>query len=192
MTFPFVIVLMLCIGNVYDVLSSPIGLISPFAQVVYNSTRSVGAAITLSAISTAVAFAAGLDLYGATARMIWSLSRDEGLPRIFSVVHPKLDVPVFALLAVLVPTILIPMIYIWNSTAFYGIMAGVLVFFQLSYFIPIFLNIIFVRCRRIRPRSPWSLGKLGLAVDIFSACWTVFITIFMSFPVYQPVTAVNM
>ena len=192
MTFPFIIVLLFCIGDVTSVLQSSIGLISPFTQIVYNSTGSVGASIVLAAISTVVAFAAGLDLYGAAARMLWSLARENALPEIFSRIHPTLDVPVYALLVLFFPALLIPMIYIWNSTAFYGIMAGVLVFFQLTYIIPISMNLFYGRWYGGHTRGPWSMGRYGFIVDVCSCAWLIFTILFMSFPVYEPVTAENM
>ena len=112
MTLPFIIALLYCIGDVNEVLSSPLGLTSPFTQIMYNITDNTGGTIFMALISTYVAFAAGIDLYGAAGRMVWCLARDKGLPHIFSIVHPKYDVPVNALLLIFFPTVIIPMIYI--------------------------------------------------------------------------------
>ncbi|KAF1851630.1 amino acid transporter [Cucurbitaria berberidis CBS 394.84] len=192
MTFPFIIALLFCIGDVDAVLVSPLGLTSPFTQILYNITGSTGGSIFLAMISTYVAFAAGVDLYGAAGRMVWCLARDKALPQVFSIVHPKYDVPVNALLLMFFPTMILPIIYIWNSTAFYGIMAGVLVFFQLSYFLPIFVNATYARWNGKQHPSAWSMGRFGWIVDIISCFCTAFIFIFMSFPVYMPLTATTM
>ncbi|KAJ4538190.1 hypothetical protein HRR80_007785 [Exophiala dermatitidis] len=120
MTIPFVITVLFCIGDPIDVLfNSQIGFTSPFTQIVLKSTGSPAAAIILNAISTYIAFAAGLDLWGATARAMWSLARDGGLPQLFSRIHPKYDVPIPAILVTLPPSLIIIMLYIFNSTAFY-------------------------------------------------------------------------
>lgn len=192
MTFPFIIALLFCIGDVTAVLESPIGYTSPFTQIIQNITGSPAGSIFLAALSTTVAFAACLDLYGAAARMLWSLSRDHGLPHMFSLVHRRYDVPVWSLLILLVPSIIIPMIYIWNSTAFYGIMASVLVFFQTSYFLPIFINVLYGRWRGDRIRSAWSMGRTGWTVDILSSLWSAFAFVFMSFPTAMPLTGSTM
>jgi choline transport protein len=192
MTWPFIITVLFCIGDIDELLASPLFFTSPFTQVVYNSTGSVAASIILNMMASLVAFAAGFDLYGAAARMIWTLSRDKALPSWLSVIHPKWDVPVNALLVLILPAIVVPMIYIWNSTAFYGIMAGVLVFFQLSYIIPIILNVTYARWNGSRIRPAWSLGRFGLPIDILSCCFSAYTIIFQSFPVYQPVDAITM
>lgn len=120
MTIPFIITVLFCIGDPLDVLfNSPIGFTSPFTQIMLNSTGSPAAAVILNVISTFVAFAAGLDLWGAAARAMWSLARDGGLPEYFTHIHPKYDVPIPALLIMVPPALIIAMIYIFNTTAFY-------------------------------------------------------------------------
>lgn len=120
MTIPFIITVLFCIGDPMDVLfNSQIGFTSPFTQIVLNSTGSPAAAIILNAISTYIAFAAGLDLWGATARAMWSLARDGGLPDVFARIHPTYDVPVWGLLLIVPPSLIVCMIYIFNTTAFY-------------------------------------------------------------------------
>lgn len=192
MTFPFIIVLLFCIGDVGTLLGSPIAFTSPFTQIMYNSTGNIGVSIFLSAIPSAVAFAAAVDLYGAAARLLWTLARDQALPPWLGMVNTRLDVPLNALLVCSVPALIIPMIYIWNSTAFYGIMAGVLVFFQLSYFVPVLLNIVYGRWHNQHVKPAWSLGRYGLVVNVLACGFSLYIIIFMSLPVYMPVTAINM
>lgn len=191
MTLPFIIVVLFCIGDVEAVLGSQIGFTSPFTQVILNSTGSPVAAIILNCISTYIAFGAGLDLWGAAARALWSISRDGALPAVFAHVHPKYAVPVWPIVTLLPPSILLAMIYIWNSTAFYGIMSGVLVSFQLSYAIPIALRVFYGRWK-VKDKGPWTVGRVGIFIDIYALIFCVFMIIFMSFPVYQPLTAANM
>lgn len=179
-------------GEVQGLMGSPIALLSPYTQILLSSTGNVAAAIVLGLSSTAIAFTAGFDLWGAAARSVWALARDGALPPIFSRVHPRLDVPIESTLVLLPPAVLIAMIYIWNGTAFYGVMAGVLVAFQMSYLIPISLNVFYARIKGNHEKGPWSLGWFGWLVDIVAFCFATFMVLFMSFPVYQPVTAENM
>ncbi|TQW05511.1 GABA permease [Cordyceps javanica] len=143
MTFPFIIAVLFCIGDVGAVLASPIGTMSPFTQILINSTSNIGLSCFLNCISSVVAMTAGFDVWGAASRSIWSMARDNALPGAFVKLHPRLKVPVLANLVLLLPSIVVFMIYIWNTTAFYGIMAGVLVAFQLSYVLPIGINIFY-------------------------------------------------
>ena len=39
--------------------------------------------------------------------------------------------------------------------------------------------------------GPWRMGKYGLAINIFSIVYSIFISIFLLFPTALPVTALN-
>lgn len=192
MTLPFIITVLFCLGDADALLASPISLLSPYTQIALNSTGSVGASVLLGASSTMIAFTAGFALWGAAARSVWSLARDGGLPETFAKVNRRFDVPVMCVLVLLPPAIPITMIYIWNVTAFYGVMSGVLVAFQLSYSMPICLNVLYARHKKTSPKGQWSMGRAGVFVDVVALCFTIFMVTFMSFPVYMPVTASNM
>ncbi|ATY66323.1 GABA permease [Cordyceps militaris] len=193
MTLPFIITVLFCIGDIDEVLASPIGVMSPFTQILINSTSNVGLSCFLNCISSVVAMTAGFDLWGAAARAIWSMARDQALPGAFAKLHPRLDVPVLANLVLLLPSVAVFMIYIWNTTAFYGIMAGVLVAFQLSYVLPIGINIFYAAWwRPDLVKGPFNMGRISLPVHIIAFFFGCYMVLFMSFPVYNPVTAANM
>lgn len=192
MTIPFIITVLFCIGDVDEVLASPIGLMSPFTQVLINSTGSVGASVFLNCISTSVAMAAGFDLWGAAARAIWSMARDNALPPAFAKLDDRWKVPVLANLVLIPPSIAVFMIYIWNTTAFYGIMAGVLVAFQLSYVLPLGVNLFYAMWKKDLVKGPFNLGRASPIVHTIAFLFGCFMVLFMSFPVYYPVTAANM
>lgn len=42
------------------------------------------------------------------------------------------------------------------------------------------------------PPGDWSLGKWGLPVNIFALIYTAYVTIWLTFPSYLPVTGTNM
>ncbi|KAF2651147.1 amino acid transporter [Lophiostoma macrostomum CBS 122681] len=189
---PFIIAVLFTLGDPAEVLASNIGLLSPFTQILLNGTGKAGVAIFLNGISTTIAFAAGVDLWGAGGRAIWSLSRDGALPPIFSHIHPKLGVPIQSLLVLAPPSIPIVLIYNWNSTAFYGIMSGVLVAFQISYIVPVALSAFYARRHSGRRVSAFSMGKIGWIVDVVAFVFSLFMIIMMSFPTYQPVSGSNM
>ncbi|XWX01641.1 hypothetical protein V2A60_009669 [Cordyceps javanica] len=193
MTFPFIIAVLFCIGDVGAVLASPIGTMSPFTQILINSTSNIGLSCFLNCISSVVAMTAGFDVWGAASRSIWSMARDNALPGAFVKLHPRLKVPVLANLVLLLPSIVVFMIYIWNTTAFYGIMAGVLVAFQLSYVLPIGINIFYtVWHKRDLPKGPFNMGRFSFPVHLTAFVFGCFMILFVSFPTSYPVTAENM
>jgi len=179
-------------GNPSDVLNSEIGYMSPFTQIIYQSTGSPVAGILLNGVSTWTAIVAVGDLLGASARIIWSLGRDGALPRRWGYLSPRWGVPVSALLVQFPVAILFTMIYIWNATAFYGLMGGTLVCFQISYFMPTALKVLNIKYFRTLPKGPWRMGWWGPFVDAISMCFSLFMIVFMSFPSLVPVTATNM
>ena len=62
----------------------------------------------------------------------------------------------------------------------------------ISYLLPIlFLTIARLRGDTIR-KGPFNLGKFGLPINIFCIIYLVFIILWLPFPPYMPVTAVNM
>ncbi|CAK7202162.1 hypothetical protein SEUCBS139899_004882 [Sporothrix eucalyptigena] len=191
-TIPLIITVIFAIGDASAVLASPIGQMSPFTQVLINSTGNVGAGIFLNVPSTILAMTAGFDLWGGAARAIWSMARDNALPPMFARLHPRWEVPIWGNLILVPPSLIVCMIYIWNTTAFYGIMAGVLVAFQLSYVIPIGVNLFYTRWKKNLIKGPFDLGRFGVVLNIIAFIFGCFVTFFMAFPVYNPVSPANM
>lgn len=192
MTFPFIIVVVFCIGNIEQVLESPIGFLSPFTEILLNSTGKVGIAIFGNCISTTVAMTAGFDLWGASARAVWSLARDQALPPFFAKIDKRWKVPVVANLVLVPPSILVFSIYLWNTTAFYGIMAGVVAAFQLSYAIPLAINVFYTKWRRPLPKGAFNLGRFSYPVHVVALLFSCFMALFMSFPSVYPTSASTM
>jgi choline transport protein len=191
-TFPWLIAFLYCVGDLDAVLASPIGFTTPMTQVFINSTKSIGAGIFLNAMATSIAFGAGVDTTGATARTIYAMARDKAFPSFLAKVDTNFDVPIWAMLLAAVPQYIIGLIYIWNSTAFYGIMSGVLVIQMSSYLVPIALHLFWGRRSGTITYGPWNMGRFGWIVDSLSFAWCLFLIVFLSFPLYQPVTAANM
>jgi amino acid transporter len=139
-----------------------------------------------------MAFLAGTDLFGSAARTLWAMASDNALPKVLAEVHPTYDVPVWAIIATCLPLYFFGLIYIWNTTAFYGMMLAVMLMYQISYCLPIALNLFYGRRHMDIKYDPWCNGHLAPIVDAVSIIWTTFIFIFMCFPLYYPVTNANM
>lgn len=139
-----------------------------------------------------LALVGGADSLGACARAIWSMARDNAFPEPFKRLHPTLNVPIWCIIVAWVPMVLIGLIYIWNQTAFYGVISGVLVLYTCSILLPVALHLLYARRNVKIVYGPWNLGKLGVPLNIVALCWSIFILIFLCFPVYYPVNAANM
>lgn len=194
LTFPWVIVLMFCMTDIVGVLTGPVGLISPLVQLMYNvsggeASATVGMTLFFLLLSF---FVAGPNSMTATSRIIWSFAREGGLPKPLAKIGKKQVVPVNALIFTWLLVCLLSLIYIGNSTAFYGIASGVTVTLIFSYAFPIFLNVFWgIQYNRLRP-GPFTLGRWSRPINVAALVWCTYLIIFLCFPSVQPVTKVNM
>ena len=141
--------------------------------------------------ATMVAFVSAVDAMGSGARVLFALARDSMFPSWLAVVSPRFDVPLRALALVSLPPMLFILIYIGNTTAFYGFMSGILVSMVALYLVPIAL--IFVnRLFRQVPFGPYTLGRYGSTINALALLWFGFLFIVLCFPTSNPVTVENM
>jgi hypothetical protein len=83
-------------------------------------------------------------------------------------------------------------IYIGNATAFYGLASGCTVVYIVSYAMPILVNVIWGIDQSGLARGCFTLGRYSRPLSVVALIWCVYLSIFLCFPVYLPVTAVNM
>ncbi|KAL2698461.1 hypothetical protein AAEP93_009849 [Penicillium crustosum] len=194
LTFPWVIALAFCMTDIEAVLNGPVGRICPLVQLVYNvsgGSQSMTLGITWFFLFLGF-FIGGPGCMAASSRVIWSFAREGGLPDCFSRVHGRLEVPANALLLSWAGISGLALIYIGNETAFYGIASGVTVVMIFSYALPIFLRIIYgFEHTNLQP-GPFTLGAWSMPINVFAACWCIYLIIFLCFPSVVPVTPENM
>jgi choline transport protein len=107
-------------------------------------------------------------------------------------VHPTLRIPLNALGLVIIIVVLLTLISIGNTTAFFAILSLNTLALYISYVMPIiFFMIAKLRGENI-PYGPFKLGRFGLLINIFSILYGIFIIIFLPFPPLLPVTGANM
>jgi hypothetical protein len=61
-----------------------------------------------------------------------------------------------------------------------------------SYAMPIVLRLVYGFQHSVLPPGPFTLGRWGVPVNGFAACWCVYLIIFTCFPSFMPVTKENM
>ena len=116
----------------------------------------------------------------------------------FSTTHVVLQVnkhymiPVRAIILVTVVALLLGLINIGSSTAFNALTSLALLGHYASYLLPITLLVMRRLGRKEIPWGPWTLGRWGLPINLFSIAYSVLLIVFMVFPPYQPVDAKNM
>lgn len=189
--FGFLIALLFSMGDVQRALDSPTG--NPLIEIFYQATQSKRATNAAIFGIVASAVAAVFGLMASASRTTWSFSRDNGLPfsKYLKRVNQRRAIPINSILVTTVFLLLLGLINIWNTSAFSAIAGVATVALYFTYLMPVALLLM----RRLKGDEirfgPFKLGRWGLATNLFSVCYTIFISIFMFFPGAIPVTLKN-
>lgn len=191
MQFTYMLTVLFTIGDVDTVTADPL----PIIQVYYQATGSKPATNLFISIFAIIIFVAFFNVFASDSRLLWAFARDNGLPfsGFFSKVHPRLKVPVNALILVGSCLCILSLINIGSSTAFNAFISLPALALYISYFFPIFFLFI-RRLSRSRPSIPWGpfqLGIFGPFVNLSAMCYLVFSIIWMPFPTVLPVNQLN-
>lgn len=182
----------------------------PFIQVIYNATQSYAGTNVMVAIVIIMLTACAISEVAASSRQIWSFARDRGLP--FSTwlseviptrnpfqltantikVSPGWNIPLPAVCVSLTISALLSLINIGSSVALNAITSLGAIAVLTSYF----LTISCVVYRRVYgpalPLRRWSLGKVGLYINVAALLFLIPLIFFLTWPLVTPVTASSM
>ncbi|RMY74990.1 hypothetical protein D0864_09908 [Hortaea werneckii] len=181
-----------CLGDLDSVLNSDTG--QPVVQVFYNATGNVAGTCVMVAVVLLVFLTACIGQVATASRQLWSFARDKGFPcsTWLCKVSPRHNLPLQSICISATITSLLSLINLGSYTAFNAFNSLGTVSILSSYTITVGCLI----WRRLfgKPLPPrrWSLGRWGLAVNMFSLCLTTPMLFFYVWPLYYPVTASNM
>jgi amino acid transporter len=166
-------------GKIAETVNDPY----PVLYIVRNSLRPFFANVIAVTIAGAM-WLCGLASITSMARVCYAFGRDGGLPGSYLVsrVSPKWGTPV---VAIIVTSLLVVIVTFYSAT--YAVVTSMsTTALYLAYVIPILLN---YRNKRRQSgefttpaTAPWSLGRYGLAINLVSIVWVVFITVLFSIP----------
>ncbi|KAL2444001.1 putative amino-acid permease C15C4.04c [Exophiala dermatitidis] len=178
----FTIVLAYCMGDLEDILNSPVG--QPVAQIFYNCTGKAGGIFfTVAAFLVAnFCILAGIQ---AGSRTVWALSRDEMLPfsRVWYRINKTSQTPLNALALFCTCAVLINLIALGSSVTVAAIFNVTAIAYDWSYCIPILLKLRYGQFER----GPWHLGRASTMINIWSCVWTAFVSVLFLMPTAMPV-----
>jgi len=192
MAFGFLIALLFSVGNIDNALSSPTGY--PIIEIFYQATGSTKGATVMMCAIIIIAFCSTFGILASVSRLTWAFARDKGLPfsDFFAYVNPYYRIPIRSIGLVTAIVVVLSLINIGSSTALNAIISLSTLALYISYLIPITLLIIKRLHNQPIGTGPFTLGRYGLAVNTAALVYGVFICIFLPFPSFMPVTAVNM
>ena len=101
-------------------------------------------------------------------------------------------IPVRAIILMAIVAMLLGLVNIGSSTAFDALTSLALLGHYSSYLLPIALLVMRRFSKKEIPWGPFTLGRWGLPINLFSIVYSVLLIVFMVFPPYQPVDVKNM
>jgi choline transport protein len=193
MALGFMICVLYCLGDLETALTTPTGY--PIIQVIYGATQSKAVTNVFMAFIIFNGMVAMFSSLASVSRLTWAFASDNGLPfsAFFGEVHPTLRVPLNSLALVAIIIILLQLVNIGSSTALFAILGVSTIGLYLSYILPV----VFIILAKLRGDNvqygPFKMGRwFGLAVNVFAVVYGIFVTIWLPFPPYLPVTSTNM
>ncbi|KAM0548763.1 hypothetical protein ACHAPJ_009759 [Fusarium lateritium] len=192
--FPFILAMAFCMGNPNDIFQDPLVSISPLAALIVNSSGSKVAAMCLCAVLAAIAFIGGIFCVGMSSRVVCASARDGALPfnSWLSSIHPRWNVPMNSMVSSVVVVLLLGLIYLGNTTAFFGISSGAVLTQTLTVIVPIGLHIA-LYWKGGLVYGAWQLPKgLRWVANIIGFLGFGLIAVAVMIPSHYPVTAANM
>lgn len=155
-----------------------------FIPAVHQATGSKAATNGVAAIILVMEVCSAIGILATASRQTFAFARDNALPfsRALANVNKRTQIPVVSVLVSTIITVLLSLINIGSTTAFNAIASVMIAALFTTYILSIAA---FIRARLQPggvPRSRFSLGKLGLPINIFSVAYLCFAIIFTFFP----------
>ncbi|KAM6536160.1 hypothetical protein FALCPG4_002177 [Fusarium falciforme] len=188
--WPLAVLLMYCMTDFDAIVNTETGV--PLLELFYISLRrsQAGAIVMMSLLIVAWTFAL-VALHAYQSRICWSFARDNGLPfsHLWSRVHPKLNIPLEALMLCASLSGILSVLCIASTTAFNSLAAGVIIFPSLTYTLPAAYSLL---PRNKEIKGPFNLGLFGTVSRVMTICFCLFAVVIYSFPYVMPATGSNM
>ena len=138
----------------------------PTPVIIKEAVGSSGAAIALLIPLLVLGLLCGIGCTTAASRATWAFSRDGAIPgyRMWSVVNPKLDVPLNAMMLSMVVQLLLGLIYFGAAAAFNAFSGVGVICLTLAYACPILVSLLTGR-KHVKEGS-FNLGSLGVFCNV--------------------------
>ncbi|KAK3068501.1 hypothetical protein LTR53_013872 [Teratosphaeriaceae sp. CCFEE 6253] len=193
--FIFIIVLLFCIGDIDAVSGSLTGL--PIIEVLYEATGSKAGTVFLVMCIYFIIGASQFNILASVSRLAWAFAKDGGLPfsAQLSRVHPTLRIPINAVALTSTICLLINLIPVGSTTAFYALTSLSTLALYVSYCVPATLILLRKLENNFPAYGPWKIAGpywVGLGVNMFAFGWGWYCVFSLCLPTFMPVTAATL
>ncbi|KAJ4152746.1 hypothetical protein LMH87_009268 [Akanthomyces muscarius] len=174
--FIFLSCILFCVTDVERVIVSPRG---PLLELFMQATGNAAGSTCLVMFPLICVLFAVTSIMCTSSRMTWAFARDNGLPfsATFAKVHPRLNLPLNALLWTTAWVIMFGFVLLGSSVALSAITAASVVALGITYAIPPTINCL--RLRRALPenRAFKLKGATGWVLNMIGIFWTILTTV---------------
>lgn len=190
--FVMLIVYLFTMGDTASVMEASSGF--SFLHAYLNATGSVGATTGLACIILVMEICSAISILATCSRQTFAFARDNALPfsSFFANVNPTSKIPINAVLFTTLVTLLLSLINIGSEEAFNAIASLTIGALFASYIIAIACFVYRRTTAEPLPARRFSLGRYGMAINVFSVLYLCFAFIFTFFPVEKNVTLESM
>ncbi|KAL8857893.1 MAG: hypothetical protein Q9178_005512 [Gyalolechia marmorata] len=159
----------------------------PTPVIIKSAIGSSGGTIALLLPLLVLALFCGIGCTTASSRCTWAFARDGAIPgsKWWKQVNPKLDVPLNAMMMIMVVELVLGLIYFGSSAAFNAFSGVGVICLTLSYACPILINLI--TGRKQVTAGNFFLGKLGWFCNIVAVSWSALALPLFCMPTAIPV-----
>lgn len=206
--FAALISLLFCLTNLDSALEASETMFYPFLEVFYAGVKSRGGAVAMAVVILTLAVASSVGIYASASRMLWSFSRDKGVPfsRHVSKLSGKSSLPILAVLVTLGFSMILVLITLGSTVAFSVLVSQILAALYSSYLLSCSLLLWRRYTGAIQPYTgegtvldagriywgPWKVPEPFGTINNAFACIYVSFTLFWSFwPQDTPTTTRN-
>lgn len=167
-------------------------LAQPFPAIMASAVGNEGGAFALTIPFIVLGILCGTGCTTASSRCTWAFARDGAIPgsKWWKVVNRKLDVPLNAMMLIMVIEILLGLIYFGSTAAFNGFSGAGVIFLTIAYVMPIVMSL--ATGRKSLKAGEYDFGAFGVFCNVVSIAWTVLVTPLFSMPSFIPTAANTM
>lgn len=162
---------------------------------IFRQALSTAGVNALTIVILILFIACNISFNASTSRQTFAFARDKGLPfsNWIGKIHPKLHIPLNAVTLTCIISCLLALINLGSTTAFNAMVSVQVCALVFSYTI----SISCVLYRRVfhpetLPKARWSLGRMGVPINVLGIVYSVFIFFWSFWPNETPVDAESM
>ncbi|KAK4031494.1 amino acid/polyamine transporter I [Parachaetomium inaequale] len=208
LAFAMILGLLFSITDLEGALDASNTVFYPFLQIFQTAVNSTAGAVAMASVILVMAVASSVGVYASASRIMWSFSRDRGLP--FSGLLVRLTnnaLPVNCVLVTLTITVLLSLVALGSSVALNALLSLVIAALFSTYLLVIVLLLWRRTTGAIQPYivgsdsvdadnlawGPWKLPEpFGVLNNVFASIYCVFLLFWSFWPQYTLTTSTTM